>query len=156
MKKIFCICSPNILICDPYFLGEIQDNKVNNGQKIFINALILAMTEYNFKNIYILGNSKNKKFKNGYSNLIKDLKKINPKLNIEIFVSNSNFHDRVILNVDFNKKYSDFNENIKIFKIGTSINGWESSGELNITEISDENTKSKMYSMIMKRIEGEK
>ncbi len=156
MKKIFCICSPNILICDPYFLGEIQDNKVNNGQKIFINALILAMTEYNFKNIYILGNSKNKKFKNGYSNLIKDLKKINPKLNIEIFVSNSNFHDRVILNVDFNKKYSDFNKNIKIFKIGTSINGWESSGELNITEISDENTKSKMYSMIMKRIEGEK
>lgn len=156
MKKIFCICSPNILICDPYFLGEIQDNKVNNGQKIFINALILAMTEYNFKNIYILGNSKNKKFKNEYSNLIKDFKKINPKLNIEIFVSNSNFHDRVILNVDFNKKYSDFNENIKIFKIGTSINGWESSGELNITEISDENTKSKMYSMIMKRIEGEK
>jgi len=156
IKKIFCICSPNILICDPYFLGEIQDNKVNNGQKIFINALILAMTEYNFKNIYILGNSKNKKFKNGYSNLIKDFKKINPKLNIEIFVSNSNFHDRVILNVDFNKKYSDFNENIKIFKIGTSVNGWEKSGELNITEISDENTKSKMYSMIMKRIEGEK
>ncbi|ATV63105.1 hypothetical protein [Fusobacterium pseudoperiodonticum] len=156
IKKIFCICSPNILICDPYFLGEIKDNKVNNGQKIFINALILAMTEYKIKNFYILGNSKNKKFKNGYSNLIKDLKKINPKLNIEIFVSNSNFHDRVILNVDFNKKYSDFNENIKIFKIGTSINGWESSGELNITEISDENTKSKMYSMIMKRIEGEK
>lgn len=153
IKKIFCICSPNILICDPYFLGEIKDNKVNNGQKIFINALILAMTEYKIKNIYILGNSKNEKFKNGYSNLFKDLKKINPELNIKILVSNSSFHDRVILSVDFNKNYSVHNENIRIFKIGTSVNGWEKSGELNITEILDENTKSKMYSMIIKRID---
>ncbi len=152
IKKIFCICSPNILICDPYFLGEIKDNKVNNGQKIFINALILAMTEYKIKNFYILGNSKNKKFKNGYSNLFKDFKKINPELNVKIFVSNSSFHDRVILSVDFNKNYSDSNENIRIFKIGTSINGWEKSGELNINEVLDQNTKAKMYSMIMKRI----
>lgn len=152
IKKIFCICSPNILICDPYFLGEIKDNQVNNGQKIFINALILAMTEYKIKNIYILGNSKNKKFKNGYFNLFKDFKKINPELNIKTFVSNSSFHDRVILSVDFNKNYSDPNENIRIFKIGTSVNGWEKSGELNISKVLDETTKSKMYSMIMKRI----
>ena len=133
-------------------MGEIKDNKVNNGQKIFINALILAMTEYKIKNFYILGNSKNKKFKNGYSNLFKDFKKINPELNVKIFVSNSSFHDRVILSVDFNKNYSDSNENIRIFKIGTSINGWEKSGELNINEVLDQNTKAKMYSMIMKRI----
>lgn len=154
MKKIFCICSPNILICDPYFLGEIQDNKVNNGQKIFINALILAMTEYNFKNIYILGNSKNKKYKKGYSDLINDFKKINPKLNVQIILSNLDFHDRAILKVDFSKNYSNISKNIRIFKIGTSINGWESSGELNITEVLDQNTKAKMYSMIIKRIKA--
>jgi hypothetical protein len=154
MKKIFCICSPNILICDPYFLGEIQDNKVNNGQKIFINALILAMTEYNFKNIYILGNSKNKKYKKGYSDLINDFKKINPKLNVQIILSNLDFHDRAILKIDFSKNYSNISKNIRIFKIGTSINGWESSGELNITEVLDQNTKAKMYSMIIKRIKA--
>ena len=154
MKKIFCICSPNILICDPYFLGEIQDNKVNNGQKIFINTLILAMTEYNFKNIYILGNSKNKKYKKGYSDLINDFKKINPKLNVQIILSNLDFHDRAILKVDFSKNYSNISKNIRIFKIGTSINGWESSGELNITEVLDQNTKAKMYSMIIKRIKA--
>ena len=154
MKKIFCICSPNILICDPYFLGEIQDNKVNNGQKIFINALILAMTEYNFKNIYILGNSKNKKYKKGYSDLINDFKKINPKLNVQIILSNLDFHDRAILKVDFSKNYSNISKNIRIFKIGTSINGWESSGELNITQVLDQNTKAKMYSMIIKRIKA--
>lgn len=133
-------------------MGEIKDNQVNNGQKIFINALILAMTEYKIKNIYILGNSKNKKFKNGYFNLFKDFKKINPELNIKTFVSNSSFHDRVILSVDFNKNYSDPNENIRMFKIGTSVNGWEKSGELNISKVLDETTKSKIYSMIMKRI----
>ena len=154
MKKIFCICSPNILICDPYFLGEIQDNKVNNGQKIFINALILAMTEYNFKNIYILGNSKNKKYKKGYSDVINDFKKINPKLNVQIILSNLDFHDRAILKIDFSKNYSNISKNIRIFKIGTSINGWESSGELNITEVLDQNTKAKMYSMIIKRIKA--
>jgi len=148
MKKIFCICSPNILICDPYFLGEIQ------GQKIFINALILAMTEYNFKNIYILGNSKNKKYKKGYSDLINDFKKINPKLNVQIILSNLDFHDRAILKVDFSKNYSNISKNIRIFKIGTSINGWESSGELNITQVLDQNTKAKMYSMIIKRIKA--
>ena len=39
-----------------------------------------------------------------------------------------------------------------MFKIGTSVNGWEKSGELNISKVLDETTKSKIYSMIMKRI----
>ena len=43
-----------------------------------------------------------------------------------------------------------------MFKVGTSVNGWEKSGELNITEILDDNTKSKMYSMIMRRIKGDR
>ena len=156
MTKIFSVCSPNIMLCDPYFLGKIKDTCPNRGQEIFINSLVLTMTKYKVKKLCILGNSKNIGFKETYNNIINFLKKINPELDIEIISSNSNFHDRVILSVDFNKNYSDHNENIRIFKIGTSVNGWEKSGELNITEILDENTKSKMYSMIMKRIKGDK
>ena len=156
MTKIFSICSPNIMLCDPYFLGKIKDTCPNRGQEIFINSLVLTMTKYKVKKLCILGNSKNIGFKETYNNIINFFKKINPELDIKILPSNSNFHDRVILSVDFNKNYSNSSVNIRIFKIGASVNGWESSGELNITEISDENTKSKMYSMIMKRIKGEK
>lgn len=155
MTKIFSVCSPNIMLCDPYFLGKIKDTRPNRGQEIFINSLVLTMTKYKVKKLYILGNSKNIGFKETYNNIINFFKKINTDLDIEIISSNSNFHDRVILSVDFNKNYSDHNENIRIFKIGTSVNGWEKSGELNITEILDDNTKSKMYSMIMRRIKGD-
>jgi hypothetical protein len=156
MTKIFSVCSPNIMLCDPYFLGKIKDTRPNRGQEIFINSLVLTMTKYKVKKLYILGNSKNIGFKETYNNIINFFKKINTDLDIEIISSNSNFHDRVILSVDFNKNYSDHNENIRIFKIGTSVNGWEKSGELNITEILDDNTKSKMYSMIMRRIKGDR
>lgn len=156
MTKIFSICSPNIMLCDPYFLGKITDSSPNRGQEIFINSLALTMTKYKVKKLYILGNSKNINFKETYNETIDYFKKINPELNIEIISANSDFHDRVILNVDFDENCIYPNRNIRIFKVGTSVNGWEKSGELNITEILDDNTKSKMYSMIMRRIKGDR
>ena len=156
MTKIFSICSPDIMLCDPYFLGKITDSSPNRGQEIFINSLALTMTKYKVKKLYILGNSKNINFKETYNETIDYFKKINPELNIKIISANSDFHDRVILNVDFDKNCICPNKNIRIFKVGTSVNGWEKSGELNITEILDDHTKSKMYSMIMRRIKGDR
>ena len=156
MKKIFCICSPNILICDPYFLGEFR---ISN-YKIFINALTLAMTEYKIKNIYILSSKKSfdenfkDEYKVSYRSLIERFKKINSDFNIEFILSDSYLHDRCILKVDLNKGYSEIKEKIRIFYTGTSINSWKK--VLGIVEVQDEIQKAKIYTIHIKMLKGER
>lgn len=156
IKNILNICSPNILICDPYFLGELHVS----DYKIFINALTLAMTEYKIKNIYIISSKKNfdknfkEEYKVSYRSLIEGLKKINSDLNIEFILSDSYLHDRCILKVDLNKGYSEIKEKIRIFYTGTSINSWKK--VLGIVEVQDEIQKAKIYTIHVKMLKGER
>lgn len=156
IKNILNICSPNILICDPYFLGKLHVS----DYKIFINALTLAMTEYKIKNIYIISSKKNfndnfkEEYKVSYRSLIEGFKKINSDLNIEFILSDSYLHDRCILKVDLNKGYSEIKDKIRIFYTGTSINSWKK--VLGIVEVQDEIQKAKIYTIHVKMLKGER
>lgn len=156
IKQILCDCAPNIMVADPYFLGEVK--KENVGIYLFMDALILAMLEYKIKNLYLLGNKFNKKCQEGYEILFEKLKEINPNLNVEILnyggsqkKSKLKFHDRTILRIELEKNYSYIKDKIRIFRLGTSINTLGSGMEFNLFEITDEAVKVKNYATILER-----
>lgn len=144
--EIFSVTGPEIIIVDPYLFGDITDNErdfFKDGQKIFFNGLIKALTAYEYSSIKFLGSKKRitKKINENvvsrysperYSIFLRTLEKIQKNLKIAICISKESFHDRYI--VSKGKK-------IRVFKITTSINGLMTSGEVSISELEIDEAK---------------
>lgn len=143
IEKILSACSPDILVFDPYLLGDVIN--MNEGQKIFINALYLSAINYKINSITFLGNKKSKKFISDYRNVLGNLQKIDKNIKIEFITIKESIHDRGIVKID---NYNMANR--RIFLIGSSINGWFSSKDLNISEIF-ENSMNTLYSLLQER-----
>lgn len=144
--EIFSVTGPEVIIVDPYLFGDIKDNEksfFNEGQKIFFNGLIKALTEYKYTSVKFLGSKKRiTKKVNGqleskysierYSNFLRNLEKIQTNLKVKICISEESLHDRYIVSNG---------EKIRVFKITTSINGLMSSEEVSISELKIEEAK---------------
>lgn len=136
-----------IYFVDPYLLGKIVDNKLNISQAAFINAIFKVLTKINIKKIaFVCCHLKVKRSKiyseENYNNLILDMKKINPDLEVEIIQSKKIFHDRYI--VGFNT--------YKVISVSGSINGLINNDEFSF-KVLDKNDSKKMIKYINELIQ---
>ena len=151
IKDILKNLDNKILICDPYLLGKIniQNKKITlpDGSKVFFNAILTLLAEYELKSINFLcrrkmvpGFSDSTNIPEEYKSLKKAIDTIG-NLDFRIRFSKDIFHDRYWLG---KSKQSD------ILEISTSISGLVENNELNISSITDQSEKAKIKSRIEK------
>ncbi len=138
LSQIILSLGKNIIISDPYFLGNInvEDNqlKLSKSQLIFMNALIIALAKGGIEELNILGSWRKVSSEGGQEKYIESYKAIYKALratfnnssylklkSFNICFSKQPFHDRYILN--------GADENI-IYNVSNSINGIVHSEEL--------------------------
>lgn len=138
-----------VLFQDPYFVGVIDgDEKITPGTLSFLNALSVAIVNYNLKRVKILlDNRKLKMDSDAKRNLKMFLEKtLRPLVvfgleSVEIAYANSSFHDRYFLSVS--------NPNL-IYHVSKSVNGYLESDDFNIY-LYDGNQKKELTSQILYR-----
>lgn len=137
--------APKLIIFDPYLLGTIQKEndkpKISNkSQIVFLNAIIVALTQTEITEITLVGDKK--RFKNfntiqldelynNYHLFFDQFKQLSLK-NLKILFSNNGFHDRIWCN-DLLQSY----EKIRLLKPSNSISGLCESGEFSLDLINE-------------------